>query len=208
MTDAIHDSYLRHAGTILALANVYRGTEHANGRREDVATHTLMVVALTLDLATLLGLDEKETLKATNAALCHDYAETITGEIDTLVPLTRAQQAAKGQAEARANGRLLDEGRVGNLLGQDFDGHWLANYADKLCPILVGIHDDARRLHARGIECWWLISRKVKQFDAMLMPEKHRETLRVIWDDAVDDLADRLEVRYTNESVHLGEGEG
>lgn len=206
MTNENHGPYLRHAGTILSLANVYRGAEHSNGRKEDVATHTLMVVALTLDLAAVLNLPDSETLEATNAALCHDYAETITGEIDTLFPLSRQRAEEKEAAEKAANDQLIREDRVGTLRWVEFEGHWLAYYADKLCPILVGIHDDARRLHARGVTSEWLSARKTAQISMMPLPPEFDSVLLPIWADAVADLVARLQRR--EDYVTDGEGEG
>lgn len=130
-------------------AHVERAPRYTEGRRENDAEHSQMLVTVAVYLASEYYPDLDQGLIALFAAI-HDYPEIYTGDVPTL-GISDEDREAKELAEAASTLRLIAElpepwsSLLKRYEEQTEPEARFVRLVDKLLPIIVQIYGDGRR---------------------------------------------------------------
>ncbi|MCA9541726.1 MAG: HD domain-containing protein [Myxococcales bacterium] len=144
------------ARLVFRLGEVMRVTGHPDGKTaESDTTHTVMVALTCLAMAQHLGLPV-DLGRLLAFALVHDLPEAYAGDVNTALPLSAEQRAAKDARERDALARIAAElPDVGAWIaayerGDTIEAH-IVHYVDKVMPKLAHALDGGAALARLGI---------------------------------------------------------
>lgn len=149
--DVLADEMVSAVRLALLLGEVERVTRHPDGRRETDTTHTVGLIYCLMSLARRLDecgmpIDERRLLRM---AAVHDLPECYAGDVNTAIPLTPAERAAKDAREADSIERIRAEAPhiaavIDEYERQDTIEARIVHYVDKMMPKITHRLDGGR----------------------------------------------------------------